>query len=298
MKKSIIFGMIAAAVCGMSAEAQAQKFAIKGYDNIALGKPLHVTNAAPGQSAKSSANSFGIDFGWKFWEKGANSLEANIGLGYSFTGATFSIPDMDYHYSAPAAADEDGNPYERYYQIRDLRQKSTVGYFTIPISIDYQYRCLKWLGVYAEAGFNFGFRVFNSTGDTSGSAYSYGIFPEYDDLLIDQSYLDDFGNRNLYGAAQGETKAKGFNCQVMCGAGFEFYAYKPVSFVVGVRYMAGLTQLFEGGSKLGSYADVTADSAPVTYTVADGTMVKSLAAYTSNSKLSPLSLHVGVNIRF
>lgn len=294
MKKTLVYGLIAAALCGTAMEASAQKFAIKAYDNITLNKPMNVTSELPGQPVKTSSNSFGVDFGWTFWRKGINSLEANIGVGYSFLGATFGYENMKYDYSAPTIADEDGNAYQRYYELTNLKQKSTVGYLTIPISLAYQVKPLKWLGIYAEAGVNLGCRIYNSIGNTSGNAYAYGIFPEYDDLLIDEPYLDDFGLVNLAGKSRNENKVKGFNCQIMCGAGFEFYAYKPVSFVVGVRYMAGLGNVFEGGRN----GEINADNAPVTYTVADGTTVKSLADYSTKSKFAPLALHVGVNVRF
>lgn len=313
MKKILICGIAAAAALGMTANAQ--KFAIKAYDNIVLSKPMSVTSSRPGLSPKTSANSFGIDFGWKFWEKGANMLEANIGIGYSFLGATFGMDDLNYTYSAPATADDDGNPYQRYYQIHNLKQKSTVGYLQVPIYVDYEYRCARWLGIYAEAGVSLGFKVFNSTGSVSGESTAFGVFPEYDDLLIDESYLDHFGTRSLYGSKKADTKTNAFDCSILCGAGFEFFPYQPVSFVVGVRYMAGVTNVFKTAADAITgtgtttfngveYLNYTADQAPVTYTAWQNgnfvgqTEVKSLADWTTKSKFMPLNLHVGVNIRF
>lgn len=316
MKKAIIYGMVAAAVSCASTGAMAQKFAIKAYDNIVLGKPMNVTSAHDGVKPKTSANSFGIDFGWKFWEKGASSLEANIGIGYSFLGATFGMDDLNYRYSAPATADDDGNPYERYVQLSGLKQKSTVGYLQVPVYVDYEFRCARWLGIYAEAGVSLGFKVFNSVGSTQGTATSFGVFPQYDDLLIDEAYLDHFGTRQLYGAMRDETKSNAFDCSILCGAGFEFFPYQPVSFVVGVRYMAGLCNVFKSaGNAVGGgngtttfngvdYLNYTAAEAPVTYTAwQDGQFigrseVKSLADWTTKSKFMPLNLHVGINIRF
>lgn len=296
MKKAIICGLAALAIGGTTAAAQ--RFAIKGYDNITLGKAFSITNAQPGQTSKSSSNSFGIDFGYRFWERGHQFLEANIGVGYSFASATFRLADMEYHYAAPAYADEDGNPYERYYRIRNLKQRTSLGYFNVPISIDYEYRALSWLGIYAEVGVGLSFRCKSSVGGVSGMAYSYGIYPEYDDLLIDADYLNDFGDRNLMHAKKNELKTKAFAASVMCGAGFEFYTYEPVSFVVGVRYNVGLTQVFNGGYDITSIGEYTQETAPVIYTVADGQTVRPLADYTTKSRMMPLSLHVGVNVRF
>lgn len=274
------------------------KFALKAYDNIGLGKSMSVSDGLQGQTTKSNYNAFGLDFGWTFWRKGMNSLEANIGVGYYSAGATFGLDDMAYHYNAPAIADEDGNEYIRYYELSDLKQKASLGYFSVPIYLEYQIKPLKWLGIHAEVGVNLGFKVHGSTGRSSGLAKAWGVFPEYDDLLIDQDYLDDFGTRPLASATTTKGNMKGFGASIMCGAGFEFYAYEPVSFEVGVRYNAGLTNCFSGKYTVGSAGDFTAETAPVTYTVKDGTQVKSLGDYTTKSKLSPLSLHLGVNVRF
>ena len=292
---------IATAALGLmlATPALAQKYAIKAYDNIGIGKAMTVTGTQPGQeSTKSSYNAFGVDFGYTFWRKGANSLEANIGLGYASAGTTFSLSELSYHYAAPAIADEDANLYERYYEVSGLKQHASIGYFTIPVYLQYQYRPLRWLGLKAEAGFVLGFRCVSGMGKVNGQARAWGVFPEYDDLLIDEDYLDDFGTVQLNGVKTLDNKVKGFNASFMCGAGFEFYAYEPVSFELGVRYNVGFTQVFGGGVNVPTPGEYTHDTAPVFYTVADGTQVRSLADYTSNSLLNPLSIHVGVNVRF
>ena len=325
MKKSIIYAMMFAACGAVAPQAIAQeeavaitetevvevieiievpdefigpRWALKGYDNIGLGNPISINESQPGQTAKSDYNSFGIDLGYTFWRKGPHSLEANLGVGYTISHATFRIPDMSYHYNAPTIADEDGNEYVRYYELSNLRQKTSMAYLNIPLYLEYQYKPLSWLGIHAEVGFNFGIRTKGSVDRIDGTAKAWGVFPEYDDLLIDQDYLDDFGIRNLYGSPTDKPAMKGFNGSIMCGAGFEFYTYEPVSFELGVRYYAGLSNSFSGKYSVANPGEFTAENAPVFYTVADGTQVRSLADYTGKSKLSPLSLHLGINVRF
>lgn len=298
MKRSAIYSILILGGSMLATQASAQRFAIKAYDNLSLGNAMSITNAQPGQTTKSSANSFGLDFGYTFWRNGNMWLEANIGLGYGFSSATFSLDGMKYHYAAPASADDDGNPYERYCEINRLKQQSTVGYFNIPLYLEYQYRPLKWLGLHAEAGFGFGIRTFNSTGRASGNIYSYGVFPEYDDLLIDEPYLDAFGNRELSGAGILKEKTTSFLPSVMIGAGLEFYTYEPVSFVVGVRYNAALTHTFKEGYDITSSAEYSEQTAPIIYSAKDGLQVRPLSGYVTKSRLMPLSLHVGINIRF
>lgn len=298
MKKVILYSILFCACGAIAPQAAAQKFAIKGYDNIGVNKPLSVTNAQPGQQSKSGFNQFGIDFGYTFWRRGTQSLEANVGVGYSIMSTTFSLPEMSYQYNAPATADEDGNEYIRFYELSNLRQKTAYEFLNVPVYLEYQYKPLKWLGIYAEVGVGLGFRTRISADSVSGMAKAWGVFPEYDDLLIDEPYLDDFGLRSVGSAKASAQRTKPFQCSVMAGAGLEFYTYEPVSFVVGVRYNAGLSQIFNGGYDIANAGEYTAETAPVTYTVADGTTVRSLSEYTTKSRLSPLSIHVGINIRF
>lgn len=290
--------LLAVLACGVFApQTGAQRFAVKAYGDIGLTKGISLSTALPGSNTKASTNAFGVDFGYKFWNLKEHSLEANIGLSYRMASAKFNTGPLSYSYSAPASADDDGNPYIRYTDLSAMSQKSTLGYIEIPIYLQYQYRINKWLGVHADFGFGLAFRCAESTGQTSGTATSYGVYPEYDDLVIKEGYLNAFGERSLSDAHTAKANMKGFAASIICGVGFEFYAYGPLSFNLGIRYNAGLTDVFGGGNKLVAGA-TTAENAPVTYTVANGQQVKSLSDYVTKSRLNPLSLNIGVNIRF
>ena len=84
----------------------------------------------------------------------------------------------------------------------------------------------------------------------------------------------------------------------MAGAGLEFYVAGPVSIDLGIRYNAGLTDVFTGRYYIDKLSAIKAESAPVTYTVAEGQQVKALSDYVTKSRLNPFSLHLGVNVRF
>lgn len=282
----------------MAPQAKARDYAVKAYGDIGLGKAMSLNVALPGTTSGSSSNSFGVDFGYTFWRQGSNSLEANIGVGYTVASATFDLRGLSYDYDAPASADEDGNPYRRYTDIRDLRQKINLGYFRIPVYLQYQYRATGWLGIHAEAGFGFGFKCTGSIGSNSGVAENYGVYPAYDDLVIKADYINDFGETRLDEAVNGKPEAKGFSASVMAGAGFEFYVGGPVSIDLGIRYHAGLTDVFTGRYDIGSASLITAETAPLTYSVAEGQQLKALSDYLTKSRLNPLSVNVGINVRF
>lgn len=281
-----------------SQQVSAQNYAVKAYGDLGLGKAMSLTTALPGMTHKSSSNAFGVDFGYTFWRKGGSSLEANIGLVYRMASTTFDIPSLSFDYAAPASADEDGNPYQRYTTLTDVNHKVNIGYFNIPIYLQYQYRLTKWLGVHADVGFGLGFKCIGKIGSTTGIANSYGVYQEYNQLVIKANYLNDFGETFLDEAKEGNADIKGFNASVMAGAGFEFYIANPVSIDLGISYNVGLTDVFTAHYDISSASGYSIESAPVTYSVAEGQQVKALSDYVTKSRLSPFSLHVGVNIRF
>ena len=297
--KKIIFYTSVLLVCGLfSLSANAQKFAVKANGDIGIGNVMSVTSGLPGLSTKSSSNTFGVDFGYTFWEKGNNSLAANIGLGYRTASVTFDLPNQEYNYAAPASADEDGNPYQRFTSLSDVSQKVDLGYFNIPVYLQYQYRITKWLGVHVDFGFGLGFKCSDKAGITTGTTYSYGVYPEYDNLVIDADYLNDFGTRDLATAKTEKAEISGLSASILGGAGLEFYVGGPVSIDLGVRYNAGLTKVFSGKYTISSMSTMTSETAPVTYSVKEGLQVKALSDYATKSYLNPFSLHVGVNVRF
>lgn len=298
MKKKIIYSVIAAAVGLMPEMASAQKIAVKAYGDIGLGEGLSLTTALPEMTAKSTSNAFGIDFGYTFWRKNANSLEVNVGIGYRLATSKFNISGLSYNYAAGASADEDGNPYQRYTTLSDVEQKINLGYLNIPVYLQYQYRAAKWLGVHADIGFGFGFKCNGSTGSTNGVADTYGVYREYDRLVIKADYLNDFGKTYLDEAASKNPDVNGFSASLLAGAGLEFYVSGPVSIDLGVKYNAGLTNVFGKHYAVSSASAINAENAPVTYTVAEGQQVKALSDYVTKSHLNPLSLHIGINVRF
>ena len=303
MKQNINSKKALAAIIGIVAmvmplSVSAQSYSVKAYGDIGLGKGLSMTTVLTDMTSKSSSNAFGVDFGWTFWKKNNNSLEANIGLGYQMASATFDLASMSYNYPAPAAADEDGNAYQRYTTLSNVHQKINLGYFNIPVYLQYQYRATKWLGIHADFGFGFGFKCASSVGSTTGTANSYGVYPEYDDLVIKADYLNDFGEVPLTDEAKGKVSVKGFSASILGGAGLEFYVGGPVSIDLGVRYNAGLTTVFCNQYAIGSTSTFTSENAPVTYTVDKGLQIKAFSDYVTKSHLNPLSFHIGVNVRF
>lgn len=296
MKHIIISSMIALVSLMASAQNSGEsRFAVKASAEIGLGNSLSVSSSVGSLDSKASSSNYGVDFGWTFWKKQKNSLELNVGVAYSPTSVKIDLESIDYDYQAPASADMDGDAYQRYYQLDNVHQKVTYNSFTIPVYLTYTYMCNSWFGLHADLGMRLGFKTGSKISEVSGGAYSYGIYPKYGDLIIDEPYLNDFGTTDLADARRVETACNGFSATILMGAGLEFRLSKHFAADLSVRYNPGLTNLFKeqyNGAKF------TSESAPVSYTVAEGQQVKALTDYMRSSKLNQLSLRIGLIYRF
>ena len=287
--------MLAAAVHASAQSKDGEKFAIKASAEIGLGNSISTTSMLP-SSRKASAGDYGIDFGWTFFEKDRHRLEANIGVAYRSTSLTFDWDAMDYDYAAPASADMDGETYQRYYEIGYMSQKVDLGQIAVPVYLTYAYQCNEWLGFHADLGVRLGFKSSCKFKDVSGSAYSYGVYPQYDDLKIDDAYLNNFGTTNLANARRIAPEASGFSASVLVGVGAECRIYGPLAADVSFRYNAGVTNMFKEQYKNAtSFSHATA---PVNYTVDKGQAVKPATGYLHSSKQNQFSIRMGLIYRF
>ncbi len=293
--------ILAAAVLlpSFTAGAQApatEKFAIKATADIGLGKALTGSGTLPGMDTKSSMTDFGLDFGWTFWQQREHSVEANIGLRYGRASFKAGLASLDYNYQAPAAADMDNDTYIRYYELSDLHQKITTDRVSIPIYARYRYEINPRIGVHAILGFKIGLNASSKVSATTGSAFSYGIYPQYDDLMIDASYMNEFGRTNLAAATTLKPETASATVAIMAGVGAEVKVWGPISADLTIKYEGAMSNMYK---RIGvAPAPYTATTAPVTYTVAGGQTVAPLCSYLSSSKPSRLSLAISAIYRF
>lgn len=293
----IIMAVAMLSIATASAQSEiSEKFAIKATADIGLGNVMQTKYALPNMSSSSSSSNFGVDFGWTFFQVKNHSLEANLGFGYGSTSLTADMSKLDYHYSAPAAADMDMEPYIRYYELSGLHQKIRANILTLPIYLNYRYQINKIVSLHALVGVKLGFNVSSKVNEAHTSAFSYGIYPQYDNLMIDASYMNDFGESVLGTDQALKPEANGVTTSLLAGLGAEVKIYGPLSADVTLRYEGGINDMFKGvSSKLASF---DAENAPVKYTVADGQQMTALSSYLCKSKISRLSIAVSLLYRF
>ncbi len=299
--KAFKYIMIAATLLsGTSASAQntdEEKFVARLTADIYLGKPYGGKFTHPDIRSKSSMSpNIGLEFGYKVWEQDIHSIHANIGLGYRSTSLTATAPDIDFHYDAPATADMDNETYIRYYEMEGIHQKINTSSLTVPIFADYNYKLNEKINLQAIFGFRFCFNVSAKIVESIGKTYCYGIYPQYDNLMIDASYLNEFGSSSFSTSSTMKPEINGMTASIFAGFGAEYNIYGPYAVALTIRYEAGLSSMFKGVKSNGSNYD--SSNAPATYTVAEGQKIRSLSSYLTGSKISAPAIALSVVYRF
>ncbi len=296
MKFAVLSFVLMAQITAWAQNADNKNIAIKAHANIGLGDAMNIESCLPEINQSSSASEFGVDLGWTFWRKQNHSLELNVGLAYSSSTLKLGIDNLNYSYSASADADMDGDSYTRHYELTGLEQNTDLSRFVIPVYLSYGYHCTNWLKLHVDLGLNFGFILSSKISGMSGTGYCYGVYPKYDNLKIEESYLNDFGSQKYSADMCSSPQTNGLTCSLMAGIGAEFRIYGPLSADLSVRYSAAMNNLYKDNiTQLTSYTDV---NSPITYTVKDGTRITSLTDYLTSSKLSNLGLNISLIYHF
>ncbi len=283
------------AIAATAQEEKVEKFAVKATFEKNLGQALSKGYAVDGMSSSASGWDFGVDFGWKVWEKERHSIEANIGLGLDIYSIKAGLSAMDYDYEAPAEADMDNETYIRYYNLEGVNQQLREQLLTVPLYARYSYILNKDFSLHALLGFKFGFNIGNKMLKSNASVFSYGVYPQYDDLMIDASYMNEFGAAEV-GENTSKPDANGFSFGFLAGLGAEYRVYGPISIDLSARYEGALTNMFSPQKT--SLQTFDATNAPVTYSVADGQRVIALPSYFKKSKISKFSIAFSVIYHF
>ena len=277
-------------------KTRATRFAVKPYVEIGAYSGSEFSNYYYGSGITGSAksNNFGLDLGYTFLNKKNNTLEINVGVAYDNTRSSFDTYNLNYTYDSPSFTDVDGVPYRRTYNINYMHQKAKLDYLTLPIYLSYGYRVSNWLALHVDVGLKLHFALQQKMLETSALFYTYGTYPEFNDLVIDNPAMNEFGYWSVSDENLGyPPTVNNLYTTFMGGIGFEFFIYGPVSLEVGARYNLGLTDIYVSGSQISSIYD-----APIFYTNYSGTQANSLSDYFTKSKLSQLSVRAAINFRF
>lgn len=274
-------------------------FALKPTVSLGLSNTIKIESVLPIETQKSTDVNFGLEFEFNLWEDKHNGFSIGFGAFYNPLKFNFNVSNFSYSYFAPSTADEDGNTYYRYYDIKELNQQIGITCLNVPIYFRYNYRIKEWLGVYFNAGGLVGLMFNPKVITNTGAAFVYGVYPQYGDLKIEEPYINGFGNVSLDNKVWHAWIRDNTNFiypSLLLGAGVDLKIYGPIWFNVGVRYNKGFGNLFKPkdlGNEIFNEAN-----APVTYHIQSGEWVNPISEYMTKNILSSFSLNLGFEFKF
>lgn len=276
------------------------RWSVKPHVNISLGDSYSIEDIPTLMDSKASTMEYGIDFGYTVPMRSKFRVSIFTGIGFATGKIDLSIASLNYHYNAPASADQDGDTYVRYYDLSDLHQSVSLMHLVLPVYADFEYRFSKRISAFVQLGIKTYFNMGSKVNDFSGTMYSYGIYPQYNNLMIDAEYMNNFGTSTISESAANNMEFKGASFDALIGAGLRAKIYGPLSIEASVNYQIGLTEVVGTSSNHAtmSSGSILESQAFASYTVSEGTRLHLLSDYLGGIKRNPLKLNVGLIFKF
>lgn len=283
----------------LSFEYRPTRWRVRPHADISLGGAYKI-DAPDGVNTSNSGIDFGVDFGYIIPSRSKVKVGIFAGIGMANGKIDLDMASANYSYQAGADADMDGDTYVRHYELRDMQQSIKMSHFTVPIYADVEYRASRYVAIYAQAGIKAYLNAGSKIDKFSTSVYSYGVYPQYQDLMIDETWLNAFGQSTLsVDDIRADEQFKGFSADLLLGIGARVKLFGPLSLDLGINYMNPLIDRIDAGelSPIPS-GSTTASQAPVTYTVAGGQVAPKTLSNYCKIKSNPLKLKVGLTFKF
>ena len=249
-------------------------------------------------SCSSSGSEFGIDFGYTFPSKKLVKFSINMGLGIAMSKFDLEASAWNYSYDAGPDADIDGDSYKRHYEMGATKQSSSINHLDIPIYADADFCFNKRISAYIQLGMKNYMKISDNIKEYSSSDYVYGIYPQYDNLRLDEHWgYNGFGRHNvtLDNVKDPSLQAKGFTVDFFGGFGLRLKPFNnvPLAFELGMQYQMSLMDIIDTESNSFSEGEILS-----TYTNAGGEDTKLLSNGLNGMKRSHLKLNIGLVYKF
>ncbi len=282
-----------------SFEYHPMRWRVRPNYELTLGSFYNV-DAASGIESSASGMSLGVDVGYVIPSRSKFKIGIFTGVGFSSGKLSLSAADINYNYEAPGSADMDGDTYIRYYELTGASQSVKLSHITVPLYVDLEYRINQRISIFADLGLKAYFNSGSKIDKFSTDVYSYGVYPQYGDLMMNETWLNDFGNTSL---ALGDVRAAGpfksFSADIMAGIGARVKIYGPLSLDLTLMYAAPVINRLETKELQALPAGrVSQAEIPVQYTVSTGQTVENTLLDYCKIKSNPLKLKIGLTYKF
>lgn len=243
----------------------------------------------------STASDFGLDLGYVFPSRGKVKTALYIGASYSLSQMSLDQSRLNFSYMAGSEADIDGDTYQRYYKDMTLQQEIKINSLLIPVYLDFSYRIIPMIDVFANIGVKSYLNLDSKVSDTNGSAEIYGIYSQYDDLILDGNFgYNGFGkvtfnDSNLENA---KVDVNTLSLDAFAGLGIRFnIPQTSLSLEVGANYQMGIIDPISNG-------DSKSSPALSSYSIQKGETISNLAESSESLSRDAINLNAGLIIKF
>lgn len=250
--------------CGnLEINARPMRFRVRPYVGIGVGdvfsfESLYVRGS---EYISQSETEFGVDLGYSIPLGRSLKLNLFVGAAYSTSKLDASLGSYDFWYHAGADADMDGDSYVRTYNLTDIEDSRKFSSLAIPVSFDFEYSFSRRVSAFVRAGAKVYLNSLSSTHDFNATAFIYGTYPQYDNLVIDAEWMNGFGSRHIGTSDLVSPELKSVTVDGMAGLGLRIGIVGPLALEVGASYQMGFMNLIE---------DYDSQAGLVTYTVTGG----------------------------
>ena len=215
-----------------------RRWRIKPYVEFSMGDIYKFDGDHTDNITKSaSMMEMGLDLGYTLVAKPKFKLSLFTGFGLAKSKVDLAY-DGIYNYSYTAAADIDGDSYNRFYEVSNFKATQEVSQYVVPLYLDFDFQVSKRFSLYLQGGLkaylNSAFDVTNVHADL----YTYGIYPQYNNLKIENFQPIGFGSSTQEIPTQ-EIEAESMTFEGFAGAGFRLNLFKALFLDARVSYQMG-----------------------------------------------------------
>ncbi|MBO4673400.1 MAG: outer membrane beta-barrel protein [Bacteroidaceae bacterium] len=290
----------------VSMKYRPRKTRLKFHYDLGLGDAYKLDGADNALKAeKNASNSFGVDFGYVLPSNGIVKTGLFIGVGFAQSQLDFEYAHADYAYTT--TADVDGDSYTRHYQNLSVKQSIKMTDLTIPLYAEFNFQFSKVVHLFIDLGAKFNMNMGYKVDATEGSAYIYGMYPQYANLRMDEHWgYNGFGNRTISSSTLDNADlvdVSSFTADAFAGIGLRFnIPQTPLAIDLGVNYQMGLMDVVKANSAPVSLSGTTDANHALVYNTINGTEskehVRNLTESLSSIKRQLLMFSAGITLKF
>lgn len=282
---------------------KAKPWRVKPHFDFGLGNAFSMSGAEQLSTSKSSGSSFGLDFGYVIPSKTKIKLGIFAGIGISKHNMVLAYTNPDY--CIQTNADVDNDTYYRHYKNLSLVQKEKYSDLSIPVYADVNVHLTPLFSFYVDLGVKLNMSMTHKISGIEGNAYVYGVYPDYDDLHLDEEWgLNGFGNVVFTEENANLDLGKSpSGIDLFGAAGLRVnIPNTPIAVDLGVNYLMGLGSIADSADRQILLNDNATVSNAIVYNSINGKTnsehIRNLSGIFTSMKHQALRFSIGVLYKF